>query len=88
MTLSGKVQVVSGWLLAGLLAAPSSAFGCATCFGASDSALAKGMNMGIMSLLAVIGFVLGGVAAFFIYLARRAAALSTHQPGHITIVEK
>jgi hypothetical protein len=35
--------------------------------------MAAGMNWGILSLLAVIGTVLGGVAAFFIYLARRAA---------------
>jgi hypothetical protein len=35
--------------------------------------MAKGMNWGIFSLLAVIVMVLGGIAAFFIYLARRAA---------------
>jgi len=44
---------------------------CATCFGASDSAMAQGMNMGILALLAVIGGVLGGVAAFFGFLALR-----------------
>ena len=33
------------------------------------------MNWGIFSLLAVVIFVLGGIAAFFIYLARRAAML-------------
>ena len=54
-------------------AAPRSALACATCFGKSDSDLAKAMNWGIVSLLAVVVFVLGGIAAFFIYLARRAA---------------
>ena len=64
-----------GVLLAALAmaAAPQSALACATCFGKSDSDLAKAMNWGILSLLAVVVFVLGGIAAFFIYLARRAA---------------
>ena len=53
---------------------PQSARACAACFGKSDSKLAQGMNMGIFSLLAVAVFVLGAVAAFFIFLARRASA--------------
>ena len=56
-----------------LAAAPQSVLACATCFGKSDSDLAKAMNWGILSLLVVVVFVLGGIAAFFIYLARRAA---------------
>ncbi len=53
--------------------APQPVLACATCFGKSDSDLAKAMNWGILSLLAVVVFILGGIAAFFIYLARRAA---------------
>jgi hypothetical protein len=34
------------------------------------------MNWGILSLLGVIVLVLGGVAGFFVYLARRTSALS------------
>jgi hypothetical protein len=49
---------------------------CAACYGQSDSPMAKGMNWGIFSLLAVIVIVLGGVAAFFVFLAHRAAAVS------------
>ena len=41
---------------------------CATCFGKSDSALAQGMNMGILALLGVILSVLSGVASFFVFL--------------------
>ena len=52
---------------------------CAACFGKSDSDLAKGMNMGIFVLLGVIIAVLGGIASFFIYLARRAGA--PHPPS-------
>ncbi len=69
----------SGWGLGmGLLTmgfASPSALACATCFGASDSAMAKGMNFGILSLLIVVLGVLGGVASFFVYLARRSASM-------------
>ena len=47
---------------------------CAACYGQSDSPMAHGMNWGIFSLLTVVVSVLGTIAAFFIYLARRAAA--------------
>ncbi len=50
-----------------------SVLACATCFGGSDSAMAQGMNAGILSLLAVVGCVLAGVAAFFVFLALRSA---------------
>jgi hypothetical protein len=49
------------------------ALACATCYGQSDSNLAKGMNAGIFVLLLVVAGVLGTFAAFFVYLARRAA---------------
>jgi len=52
---------------------PRSASACAACFGRSDSKLAQGMNMGILSLLVVVVFVLGGFAAFFVYLVRRSS---------------
>jgi hypothetical protein len=51
---------------------PAALQACAACYGQSDSPMAKGMNWGIFSLLAVVVVVLGGVASFFIYLARRA----------------
>lgn len=57
-----------------LAAEPASA--CAVCGGASDSNLAQGMNWGIFSLLVVVMAVLGGIGMFFIFLAKRAAAVS------------
>ena len=53
---------------------------CAACFGQSDSRMAQGMNMGIFALLGVITCVLGGVAAFFIHIARRSAQPSESFP--------
>ncbi len=63
-----------------LVAGAEPAHACAACFGASDSAMARGMNAGILSLLGVVGFVLVGVAAFFVFLVVRSArARATEQ---------
>jgi len=59
---------------------PSSLRACAACYGQSDSPLAQGFNWGILSLLGVVVAVLGGIAAFFIFLARR-SALQPPSPG-------
>jgi len=56
------------------------ALACAMCFGKNDSNMAQGMNAGIFALLFVIVAVLGGVAGFFIYLARRAAVSDNSLP--------
>ena len=61
------------------LAVPSSALACAACYGASDSPLANGMNMGILVLLGFIGTVLVGISAFFVHLARNSARLAAAQ---------
>jgi len=58
---------------------------CAACYGQSDAPMAHGMNWGIMSLLAIIGMVLASVAGFFVYLARRSAAMrSSEAVGELT----
>ena len=57
-------------------ASPHPVLACAACFGKSDSKLAEGMNMGIFSLLAVVVFVLGAIASFFIYLAKRSSTMA------------
>jgi hypothetical protein len=44
---------------------------CSVCFGASDSPLAKGANMGIFFMLGVTFFVLAGFGSFIVYLIRR-----------------
>jgi len=69
-------------LLAGAILSCSGpkAFACAACFGQSDSRMAQGMNMGIFALLLVITAVLGGVASFFIYLARRSSQTAEPYP--------
>ena len=56
-----------------LTASPTPVLGCAACFGKSDSPMAYGMNAGIMTLLVVIGTMLGLITSFFVFLARRTA---------------
>jgi len=53
--------------------AGSKALACAACFGKSDSNMAKSLNAGIFSLMAVIVTILAGAASFFVFLARKAA---------------
>ncbi|MBN8248094.1 MAG: hypothetical protein J0L84_11685 [Verrucomicrobia bacterium] len=49
---------------------------CAACFGKTDSPLAHGMNAGILTLLAVIGTMLGLIASFFVFVSRRSSRLA------------
>jgi hypothetical protein len=55
-----------------LLLIPSSLDACAVCYGAADDPMTNGMNMAILFLISVIGFVLMGVVTVIIYFARRA----------------
>jgi hypothetical protein len=60
-------------LLALIALRPETAHACAVCFGKSDSNLAKGMNMGIFTLLFFITSVLAGLSCFFVFLAVRSS---------------
>lgn len=59
------------------------AMACAMCYanGNASSPLTKGMNWGIFSLLFVIVCVLGTIASFFIFLARKSAAVNAPAPA-------
>jgi hypothetical protein len=49
---------------------------CAACFGKSDSAMARSLNASIFTLMGIAGTVLAGAASFFVFLAKRAAAIA------------
>jgi len=70
-----------------LMALPEPIFACAACFGKNDSQMAKGMNAGIFSLLAVIVSVLVGAAVCGIYLVKRASKLSQAAQGQQPTVQ-
>ena len=69
-------------LIAAALAAfaPSPLFACAACYGKSDSALASGMNWGILTLLGVVLTVLTTIALFFVHIVRKEEAMSNLPP--------
>jgi hypothetical protein len=58
-----------------VLASEAPALACAACFGQSDSSMARSLNASIFTLLGFIGTVLIGAVAFFVFLAKRAAAM-------------
>jgi hypothetical protein len=63
-----------------VLLSATPALACAACFGKSDSAMARSLNASIFTLMGVIGTVLIGAASFFVFLAKRAAAINQAQP--------
>ncbi len=84
MSLIKLMRSVLFCLALGAASVPLPLRACAACFGQSDSALAKGMNMGIFSLLAVVVSVLGGIAGFFVYLARRSSTAAAPVPPSLS----
>ena len=70
---SRKIKTLLAGGLFALAFQPGALFACAACYGASDSPMAKGMNWGIFSLLAVVVMVLGSLATFFVFLGKKAA---------------
>ena len=68
-----KVRWLCVLLLAAALSAPAAAKACAVCFGEPSSPMALGLGWGIVSLLGVVMLVLGSIASFFFYLAKRSA---------------
>jgi len=68
-----KMKTLLAGLLSGLVLRPVALQACAACYGQSDSPMARGMNWGIFSLLFVVVFVLGTIATFFVFLAKRSA---------------
>ena len=68
------------------LLAPSHVFACATCYGSDiESPMTAGMNLGIFTLMGVIGTVLLTFGAFLIFIFRRSAALAAAQNSTETI---
>ncbi len=74
----GKLHVTRVALPLVLLVAchPITVQACTACYGKSDSPMAKGMNAGIFTLLAVVGVVLSIFSAFFVFLAKKAESVS------------
>mgnify|MGYP001161285169 FL=1 len=72
-----KTEHIGYLCLLTLLSFEQNTAACAACYGESDSALAKGMNAGILTLLIIVGGLLMGIVAFFVFIyyrSKKAAA--------------
>jgi len=69
-----KIRILCAAAVWAWFASPASLLACAACFGKSDSSMARSLNAGIFSLMAVVATVLVGAASFFVFLSRKAAA--------------
>ena len=59
-----------------VLGGGSSAFACPMCFGAQETALVDGTQLGMLALLVIILAMQGAFAGFFFYLRRRAKRIA------------
>jgi hypothetical protein len=59
-----------------LIAASSSAFACPVCFGAEETSMIEGTQLGILVLLAITLAMQGAFVGFFLYLRKRAKQIA------------
>ena len=80
-----RTRILPAILLLSMVYNPDMLWACAACYGQSDSPMAKGMNWGIFSLLVVVVFVLGGIATFFVYLAKKSATTGSEAASSVLL---
>ena len=64
------------------------AYACSVCFGESSDDMAIGHNWSVMTLLAIIVFVLICFASFFVYLGRKAKKFSVEPSAPAQAIER
>jgi uncharacterized membrane protein YphA (DoxX/SURF4 family) len=72
--------------LAVLLALPQLASACATCFGAPDAPMTKGMNNAILMLIGVVGLVYVGIGKVALDFRRRAKRLADKEKPQLRLI--
>jgi len=82
-----KIKILLATSLAVFAFSPNPLWACAACYGQSDAPMAKGMNWGIFTLLGVVVFVLGSVATFFVYLAKKSATAAGNAAPAAALLE-
>jgi len=68
---------VTGLCLAAAL--PAALLACPVCYGAADSPMTQGMNMGILSLLGITGTMLAGIGTLLLRFRKRLARAQATQ---------
>lgn len=69
-------RTIAGFLTICALALPQIASACATCFGAPDSPMTKGMNNAIFLLIGVVGLVYVGIGKVALDFRKRSKRLA------------
>ena len=77
--------LTGAWYLAHGCFLNAAAFACAVCFGNSESDQTKGVMAGVILLLGVITFVLGGIIVYIITCVQRAKKLYPAPLSHESI---
>lgn len=73
----GEIRTVLGLAAAAAwLVLPRAAAACATCFGAADAPMTKGMNNAILTLIVLVGVVYAGIGKVILDFRRRSKKLS------------
>ncbi len=67
--------------LGGPIFCSTNIWACAVCFGAQDSPMTSGLNVGILTMLGVVGGVLFGIAAFIVNMIRRSKGIREFEGG-------
>jgi hypothetical protein len=52
---------------------------CPSCYGSADGPMIQGMNMAILTMLGITGFVLAGISSFFLMMRHRIKRLRSGQ---------
>jgi heme/copper-type cytochrome/quinol oxidase subunit 2 len=59
-----------------VIAGSSSVLACPVCFGADESSMIEGTNLGVLVMLAILFAVQGAFVGFFLYLRKRAKRIA------------
>ena len=72
-----KSKLLAVALVWALMLHPGLSPACSVCYGEPDSGMAKGLAWGVVTLLGVVVTVLGGIASFFVYIAKKSPTESS-----------
>lgn len=66
-----RMVVIRTCAVIGIWMASGSAQACPSCYGVADGPMIQGMNMAILTMLGITGFVLAAISSFFVMVRRR-----------------
>jgi uncharacterized membrane protein YphA (DoxX/SURF4 family) len=79
-------KAIAGFVMALALAMPQIASACATCFGAPDSPMTKGMNNAIFLLIGVVGLVYVGIGKVALDFRKRSKRLAEKERPKLRLI--